>query len=191
MPNHVTNILRVVAENKEEIFNTIKGQNDDQFIDFNKILPMPEELKGTTSPTRILSEEEYAEQKPNEFAKGITQEMSDQLMKKYGASNWYDWANRNWHTKWNAYDQLIDENGNIIFLTAWSTPMKLIQELSHLYPLAYFTVEFADEDAGYNCGSYTFQAGDLVECYEPEFGTKEAIEYANNILGYDCEEIEQ
>lgn len=62
MPNHVTNILRVTAENEEEIFNAIKGEGEDQFIDFNKILPMPEDLKGTTYPTRIISEEEYAKQ---------------------------------------------------------------------------------------------------------------------------------
>jgi hypothetical protein len=184
MPNHVTNVLRVTAENEEEIFNAIKGEGEDQFIDFNKILPMPEDLKGTTSPTRIISEEEYAKQTADTFAGGITQEISDRLMKKYGANNWYDWANRNWHTKWNAYDQLITEDGDIQFLTAWSTPAKVIQELSNLYPLAYFTVEFADEDTGYNCGSYTYQAGDLVECYEPTFGSDEATEFANKLHGY-------
>ena len=42
MPNHVTNQLTIEADNLDEILEIIKGEDMD--IDFNKIIPMPENL---------------------------------------------------------------------------------------------------------------------------------------------------
>lgn len=48
MPNHVTNILtfKTSSEGIEEILNTIKGE--EETIDFNKIIPMPNSLQITS-----------------------------------------------------------------------------------------------------------------------------------------------
>lgn len=131
MPNHVASqltisgpyldVLRFVdAVDKSEIAN---GNS----FDFNGVVPMPAELRGTSSPTRIQTQEEIDKQwadwreakakkqdsgpmgvhsfdSDRPFGLGITQEQSDRLITKYGANNWYDWALNNWGTKWAAYD---------------------------------------------------------------------------------------
>ena len=44
---------------------------------------------------------------------------------QYGCGDWYGWCNRNWGTKWNAYDVHFDqESQSIHFLTAWDTPCR-------------------------------------------------------------------
>ena len=51
MPNNVTNRLEINADNGkiQEIMNFLKGEPDEVgtpcYIDFNKIIPMPKELK--------------------------------------------------------------------------------------------------------------------------------------------------
>lgn len=79
----------------------------------------------------------------------------------YGSKTWYDWACKNWGTKWNASDS--EFNGNIItFDTAWATPYPIIQRLSQMYPEVKFSVAFADEDIGNNCGKYVFMGGEEI-----------------------------
>ena len=55
MPNHITNQLKVTGSNEqvEKLFNQIKNKKEDTeekkcFIDFNKIIPMPESLNITS-----------------------------------------------------------------------------------------------------------------------------------------------
>ena len=162
MPNHVVNILTIsgseelVAKIKSEI-SSIDDEGSKRHIDFHLVAPLPEELKGTTSPARIISQKEYDKQEARIAAddledhekrfgvsRGITQEMSDRFKMKYGYDNWYDWQRNAWGTKWNAYDQESRDNGDIKFETAWATPARLIQILSVKYPDATFKVCFAD-----------------------------------------------
>jgi hypothetical protein len=194
MPNHVVNILTIsgseelVAQIKSEISSIYEEEGEQHHlnIDFRKVAPLPEELKVTTSPVKIISQEEYDKQEARIAAgdleehekrfgvsRGITQEMSDRFKMKYGYDNWYDWQRNAWSTKWNAYDQENRENGDIKFETAWSTPARLIQTLSEKYPEATFKVRFADEDLGHNVGEYHMKAGDVIVEKIPE-GASEA-----------------
>jgi hypothetical protein len=214
MPNHVTNKLRIIGTQEEvsAVLDQIKGDDENIFIDFNKIEPMPKELEGTQSPPRIISQEEYDEQQrriendelsENErkfgFSRGITQEMSDNFIETFGANNWYDWRNTFWGTKWNAYDQSMDDDNVISFDTAWSTPFDVIQELSFMFPNIEFEVKYADEDFGYNVGKYTIKNGAILSEYRPKGGSIEATELALDIKeGEDywlgevvCNEIEE
>ena len=51
MPNHVTNRLEINADREtvQKVMNFLKGKTDDDntpcYIDFNNIIPMPEEQK--------------------------------------------------------------------------------------------------------------------------------------------------
>lgn len=75
---------------------------------------------------------------------------------KYGHCNWYSWANSNWNTKWNAYENKIIEtkrNIIIIFDTAWSCPFPIFEKLAEKYD---FEVRYADEDIGNNCGKFKY-----------------------------------
>lgn len=80
-----------------------------------------------------------------------------------GFITWYEWAIQNWDTKWNAYQQPDEgfEDGatEFEFQTAWSHPYDLITKISEANPAVRFDVQFADEDLGSNCGTYSIKDG--------------------------------
>jgi len=67
MPNHIDNNVLIIATNElvKQIRDEIRGDEKDSHtdevvcIDFDKIIAMPKELVGTSSPTKIISMEEY------------------------------------------------------------------------------------------------------------------------------------
>jgi hypothetical protein len=75
---------------------------------------------------------------------------------------WYDWSVENWGTKWNCYEQEHSHNG-FQFWTAWSTPLEVLESLSDAFPDVKITVQYADENLGYNCGTYVLQNGSIIE----------------------------
>jgi hypothetical protein len=189
------------------MMNEIKGEREDQYIDFNKIAPIPKELEGTRSPTLIISQEEYDKQEERiakgdltegeknfGVSRGITKEMHDDFIERFGYADWYGWQLNAWGTKWNASSVYWnDDNDFVSFNTAWSTPFALLTKLSEKYPEARFEVEYADEDFGYNVGTYTLVGGVEIEENVPEGGTREAYEMAINIQGgedyYLCDDF--
>lgn len=86
---------------------------------------------------------------------------------KYGAPTWYEWCIANWGTKWNLHagdGNVIDENGNVTFDTAWSAPKPIIDEIvrhmTHtqgLHGTMCIEHKWADEDIGNNCGEQSFE----------------------------------
>ena len=130
MPNWTSNEVRFISENKsalkrlklklkgKEVIQTfLIGQPPkkiDNVFDFNNIKPMPKALRNTVSPTPTDTQEE----KNKAMALKI----------RYGYSNWYDWCNANWGTKWNSCEaQSWDEEGAVVykFDTAWSAPNRI------------------------------------------------------------------
>ena len=189
MPNWVIN--NIYFDTDEKTFNKIvkfvKGEESD--FDFNKVIPMPSELVGTTSPARIVSEEEYNEFLNKDKVDGyystpITKEMSDNFIEKYNANNWYDWSVYNWNTKWNACDVYIGDD-SIEFSTAWSHPYSVIKTLSEKFSNVSMSFKYSDEDFGYNVGEYTIINGDEIDSFFPEGGSEEAYKLAFEIRGDD------
>ena len=196
MPNWVINEVTVIPVKTNASYqDMISKITTDENIDFNKIIPMPEELNGTTSPARIISEEDYLLQKIREeegekiFAKGITKEMSNDFIKKYKYNNWYDWARNFWGTKWNARNSII-EDFFFSFETAWSMPKNIFIALSKQFPEFRFAVNYADEDLGYNCGEITFENGEVVGLSNLEGGSVEAYNKAFDLWGSSIENYE-
>ena len=203
MPNWVTNNVRINADEtllakiREEVKGTPYSNGEDRDFDFNTIAPIPTELVGTTSPTRMISQEDYDKQeeriakgdltegeKTFGVSRGITQEMHDDFVERFGFADWYGWQINNWGTKWNASSVYwSDDNDFVSFNTAWSTPFELLVALSKKYPQATFEIEYADEDFGYNVGRYVLQNGEEIDTEIPEGGSKEALEMAINIQG--------
>jgi hypothetical protein len=179
MPNHITNIVRLSGNDSDVQKLLSSVRSDESEFDFNQIASMPDELRDTTAPTYIISEEAYARKE-----RGITKKMSDDLKKKYGADNWYDWTCNNWGTKWNAYEVYVDGD-EISFDTAWSTPEPIFRKLSEQHPDVLIHVQYADEDFGYNVGEYKFKGGLLISENIPEGGTEKAIKMAMYITGDD------
>ena len=82
---------------------------------------------------------------------------------KYGKNNWYDWSSENWGTKWNSYSYHKEQEGMFSFETAWNHPAVIMEKLSEKYPDEVFTIVYANEDTGYDCGVYVMKDGDRIK----------------------------
>ena len=169
MPNHVRNRLMFEGEPKQVAALLAAIQNEKYgigSIDFQKIIPMPSNIyRGNLG------------QKERE---------------RYGENNWYDWSVKHWHTKWNAYgyDETFSYTPGepMLFLTAWSAPHPILEQLSEKYPDMEITHEWADEDIGHHCGRRLYQDGQCIEEWTPEF-VEEAIEFACEVWGTSPEDL--
>lgn len=211
------NQLHLSGEQKriDDLLKSVKGE--DSVLDFNKIIPMPESLNiecgsrtdrglkaykdfvyvytfaGTEEKDllNIPKEKEAAflrvrqDIRRDEWELGRTAFQNEQ---KYGAPTWYQWAVAAWGTKWSAYNAEIVEDNTIIFNTAWSRAMPVIQKLAENFPDIRFEYCWADEDLGINTGRVELENGEIIhdEFFEPQ--SKEAYELAAELWGLDLEE---
>lgn len=98
-----------------------------------------------------------------------------------GYMYWYDWNQKNWGTKWNAYGQpdcgFAEDIIEFRFETAWSHPNRLIEALSRRLPTVTFGVKYADEDIGSNCGTYRIRSGTPYDVdIAPRFADQSELE---------------
>ena len=177
MPNWCFNEVKVTADTEEELKEFVlfveNMERDEHGVNrvfsFDSILPIPEELKNTESPRYLATQKEMAEiyttndidsaEYKYKIQKYITQENSDKLVEKYGSDNWYDWANENWGTKWDASnaDIYINDLNNDYFAeyqfeTAWSPPDGIYNALVKRFPellISWFYREEGFQIAGY------------------------------------------
>lgn len=108
MPNWCANNLTVRGADAQTIATAIAAEGDF----FKAILPVPPELLEQSSPNRHNPAE---------------------MLEKYGAADWYDWAVNNWGTKWDCADpdvQHVSEDEIIVrFDTAWAPPLGIYAAL--------------------------------------------------------------
>jgi len=222
MPNHVSSNL-VITGPSDDVRRFVSDvdrsvTNAGNALDFNGVVPLPEELKGTSSPVHIqtkteidnlwaewnqkkdagkFNERELKYGKP--FNLGITQEVSDTLIAKYGDNNWYEWAIRNWGTKWGAYDTgewdvTVDENGNssarVSYNTAWSPATEFFKRASLLFPTLTFDTEYADEGGGFVAAT-SFENGDVTNDIDYEWNSDEGIEVRERVGYGECEYVDE
>ena len=125
MPNWCNNNITITGPNKiiDKIEKIVKDESGKSGQLLNHFHPMPEGLRNTT-------------------ADGSKDKA---MMKKYGFSNWYDWAVENWSTKWDLNEfhgvertELgIDESEiSFGFDSAWAPPInaydKFIEDNSNV-----------------------------------------------------------
>jgi len=57
---------------------------------------------------------------------------------EYGVPNWYEWANRNWGTKWNGYGYAEEERRTGLFrfrfTSAWAPPDPVLRAIVEAFP---------------------------------------------------------
>lgn len=108
-------------------------------------------------------------------------------IQRLGCPTWYEWCNRNWGTKWNAYRSrpLREDSDTMVFFTAWASVPKIVSLLSKKYPEQTITYRWADEDIGYNVGELTLKGGEVIDINVPESGSREAYEMAAEIMDAD------
>ena len=181
MPNHIKSVVTIRGP-REEIqklldlaLKPVKKEEQvlygtDHRFDFSAIVPEPEDV--------VASEIES----------------STCLSGKLQLPLWYTWRVKHWGTKWNSYDFRsileMDEStpdvvGNVkyvfAFSTAWSCPCPIFIACVKRFPKLRFTVEYADEDIGHNCGTVSVRYDErkdkgffakMERENEPEFANK-------------------
>jgi hypothetical protein len=195
MPNHVQNRLKVEGDPAlvKELFAFIAGDADGARIDFNKIIPMPPDLKlemclgvdeavkrsllldwfskNNVNFTDYKSPLDFDDEQWAHYIQGLNN------ARKYKYIYWYEWAIDNWGTKWNSYNtpSTADTHDTIYFQTAWEAPYYVIEALAKKFPKLKLILTYADEDAGYNVGIIEFE-GDKEIDSEIKAESKEAYE---------------
>ncbi len=113
-------------------------------------------------------------------------------IQRFGSPTWYEWCNRNWGTKWNAYQPcpLRENDHTMVFFTAWNSVPKIVALLSRKYPEQIITYRWADEDIGHNVGEVTLKGGEVIDLNVPESGSREAYEMAAEIMGMDLSDYD-
>lgn len=267
MPNWTLQAIHTKnKEDLEKIRKELTSVNEEgEFLDFNKIIPIPESLKHTQSPNNIehiayfLSpdgkelEEKEIEAKINDFiktvenpvikeAKDIYQEkysletmdaekvsaiplikellkdkeafkswkervenieefkkwckkedieataynygkkmLTDKLM--YDETNWYDWSNNNWGTKWNI-NRTHWEEESLWFQTAWSPALPIYIAISEKLQINIFA-EWSEEQFTEWAGVMQIEKGEVTLFKEFEPGSRELFEVASAMADED------
>lgn len=146
--------------------------NSDGYIDFNVLLPMPETMC-IDSPQYGELPEGFVFPDVKRFNLGeFLQRCADQGVpaslalaaynrQKFGFADWYDWCVNHWGTKWNARGELTDKApGELpVFQTAWCIPEGWLRALAKYVD---FTLLYADEDIGNNCGRVKASHGEMT-----------------------------
>lgn len=200
MPNHITNMI-IAGEN---VINHLLD-NETQEIDFNKVLPMPDDIKsielipldaeqlaelicGEEGSRNILIRMLESNIRSSINALNLSDESFDCMIdmlknkRKHGFYHCLDFSRKVWGTKWNAYNQSVNINGNqskAKFDTAWSHPFPVIKKLSEQFPEEEIKVNYASEDIGYDCGFYSITNGQIK--YQRSFDEDNTIGIADPI----------
>lgn len=159
MPNWTSNSIYAEGspEQVSDFLEALKGENG--IIDFNRITPMPEILKSTGSGNITIDGQQasswyIAERDENGLPRKqrlFTPEEEQQLA-EIGYQNWYDWANANWNTKWNACNPRIPSPDTaqygfveIEFETAWDAPIPVMRKIVEMFPDLEITCQWRHE----------------------------------------------
>ena len=132
MPNHCAGKLTVTGE--QEAIEAFREKAAGEYaLDLNSFVPMPEEIRNTTSPNQ-------------------DDEQRVKLIAKYGSGDWYDWADRHWGTKWGVYPSgetmVVESPGRLeyTFLTAWGPfSQNVLMIMSNMFPALEFMYEYAEQ----------------------------------------------
>lgn len=143
MPNHVIHEIKFNKIKSDDISIILSLLTDEKnSIDFNKIIPEPEQ-ESDCDKSYIL----------NKDATNI------EIIDDKPWFDWYTWRMAHWGTKWNAFACYTEIGKSYItfkFATAWLPAIRIIERLNLL---GYnFTVRYADEDLGNNCGEIIYHA---------------------------------
>ena len=167
MPNWCFNTISVEGPKAdlEKFLEAVRGNKDFPHLNFNGVIPMPEELRNTKSPND-------------------NEDLANLLTEKYGAPDWYSWSINNWGTKWNctAIDdwEITDCKNNeaiatINVDTAWSPPTEFLVKASEIYRSLIFSNKYYEQG---NCfiGSQIILKGYFESRLEPDWDSEAGIE---------------
>lgn len=154
MPNHCNNSLYVVGDPYELSLFLAEAQrvkrDDGSHSVFQSLMPCPKELHSV----------------PADGSK------RPELVEKYGHSDWYDWCNANWGTKWGDYNTHFlgsgDDYAAWAFTTAWGPGLEFVERMAVRYPKLAFVNSYDEEGMGF-MGVSVFADGTLLSEGEGDF----------------------
>lgn len=136
MPNYVRNKLTIKSRTKKDIIKFIERSfNNEGRFDFNKYLPPPE--WGVKWNADDLSIDMLRGYTPDIKINDFTYSEISAKLRKTGCYYTFTFN----------------------FETPWSCPVTVIEEMSKVNKNVSIDVMFADEDLGYNCGTYYIKNG--------------------------------
>ena len=178
MPNWCENEVTISGKASELVRfkEHVRGKsahNQTVSFSFHEILPMPNDLRGTSSPASIVTKKQYDDWMKSAYEKRrqqelevdytvdmeiidgrpITEAMSNRFIKKYGSDNWYDWSVDNWGTKWDNNEDSVSfsedsENLYYDFDTAWEPPQGIYNALAKEFPTLDITWQYEEPSMG-------------------------------------------
>lgn len=181
MPNWTENELTITGPDVQRVLNAIRSETSDdedaRVLDFNHIIPYPQEYRDLDLRNHEYQEKFFAIQRddPERQAK------LEALAAEYGVepgSPWlkdgfnsggYEWCCDHWGCKWNAVRTVLTIHNEgcalIEFDTAWSPPVPVIEKLASMFPDHEFTMEYFEGGMGFR-GEANWREG--VEFYHDQ-----------------------
>ena len=159
MPNDCSNelVIKGTKQTLDKICEKhIKSERYGSSLDFDTILPYPQECK-------------EADRKAGEEAK----------MESVFSDIGYRWRVDNWGTKWSSYNGdhrfFSDTELYLTFDTAWSPPEPVVIELAKMYPDAEFILDYREEGMNFY-GRMVCKDGAVTEAWCKEIEEDEDSE---------------
>lgn len=138
MPNHYK--TKLVFKDKGALeFVKALYDNDKSYELCRDVMPMPELFAHTQSPSNGMYCEDDNRHPNLGLKRGVRPFTVEELavFEHEGVNNWYDWANKNWGTKWGTYDE--DFASKIMYYNSAWCPVKdtILQAFSDKYWLQF------------------------------------------------------
>jgi hypothetical protein len=199
MPNYVKNIItfeEVSDEQMEEILEAIKNDEYGRgSIDFNKIIPIPEEINNYYSAESHewcavnwgtkWNAVDFDMDLDNSLAMKMRQNFRDA-----GDDISIEEAKETLENEIAFGEVEYSDYINVLeFNTAWNAPHPILEQLTKMYPNILLRHQWADDDFGFNVGTCEYQDDYLIYENIPVGGSSEAYEMAADIAGFSLQEL--
>lgn len=178
MPNHCSQDLYIYGPAKDrnsflEAITVEGNEGKTETVICRTQLPMPNEIADTVSPVKLVATQEEADAINGKHSspfggsrnQAITRKRSEELIAKYGSNNWYDWANRNWGTKWGDYwhsdPAVTGSSTKLTFYSAWGPIDKALAEISYKWPTLTFKLRYYEGGNGFQ-GKFEVKNGEVM-----------------------------
>jgi hypothetical protein len=171
MPNWCESDLRITGVTAElkKFKETAQGENG--ILDMNSFIPYPEEWTRADRKSRKWHETYHAMDGEDRKKFKMLDSRPDDGYNHDG----YEWCIKNWGTKWNFCDIVLEEENYYenetydneselfyTFETAWAPPRPVILAMSKAFPELEFDLKYFEMSMGFN-GWYRVKAGETLD----------------------------
>jgi hypothetical protein len=133
---------------------------------FDSLLPMPEALRGTASPspleTGTVRDKATREHRPLTDAE---REHLEALERVHGHADWLSWQHERWGVKWgDCHTTMTDSHDEWLefeFWTPWDPPLAALTAIAEMFPSLSFRMKY-DEPNCELLGIVNWSGGKLV-----------------------------